>query len=91
MSAEITITLHLNNKPFKLKIQPEAEEALRNSVKKINDHINQYKINYTGMEEADYLSMALITVLTEQASQSMTVIENEEELESLQKLNTLLS
>jgi Cell division protein ZapA len=89
----IPITLTLFNRPFKLKINPNSEEKLRESVKKMNENIAKYKVAYSGREDFEYLAMAVMTFISELADNTNDDNKTQQSdiLESLQKIEDLLN
>ncbi len=86
---ELNITLMLLQRPFKLKVQPHLEQNLRAAVKSLNLSVDQYRKSYPGREESDYLSMAIITFVTEQVNNNgaaaTTEFTNTEWLDAIEK------
>jgi cell division protein ZapA (FtsZ GTPase activity inhibitor) len=60
----IQITLTLFNRPFKLKVMPQSEEALRSAVKSMNENIETYKKQFPGQDDFSYLAMAVMTLVS---------------------------
>jgi hypothetical protein len=84
----ISITLTLCNRPFKLKVQPEAEQALRQSIKQMNDTIDANKKLYPGRDDFDYLAMAVMTLISEQKPDGQVI--DEDVLAQLKKVEGYL-
>jgi Cell division protein ZapA len=85
----IQITLTLFNRPFKIKVLPHSEQALRNAVKQMNDNMETYKKGFPGRDDFDYLAMAVMTLISSEPE-----IKNRETTEdviaSLQKVEEML-
>jgi cell division protein ZapA (FtsZ GTPase activity inhibitor) len=61
---QITVSINIVGKVYKLKILSTEEERLRGSVKKINDLAADMRTNFSGLEAFDYLAMATMQFIT---------------------------
>jgi cell division protein ZapA (FtsZ GTPase activity inhibitor) len=85
----ITVSLNILGKVFKLKIAPEKEEYLRASVKKINEIGENLRTNFNGLEPFDYLAMATMQFVTQIKTENKN--EDVEEIsEQLKRLSELI-
>ena len=57
---KLSIKLHIANRIYPMKIDRSSEEAIRNSVKKIEDRLKFYEDNYEIKDKQDLLAMCLI-------------------------------
>ena len=60
MADKLSIKLHIANRIYPMKIEPESEEHIRNAVKKIEDRLKFYEENYAIKDKQDLLAMCLI-------------------------------
>jgi Cell division protein ZapA len=86
----IQITLTLFNRPFKVKVLPQSEQALRSAVKQMNENIDTYKKSYPGREDFDYLAMAVMTLVSDMPAEN-TESTSENVIHALKKVDDLLS
>ena len=61
---EITITVRIVGRPYKLTIKKEDEETIRKASKIIDDKINEYIKNYSYKDYQDLLAMAILQYAT---------------------------
>ena len=87
---EFTITVHIAERPYRLKILREEEEMVRRIVKEINEKIRGYSNTYAFNDKQDLLAMTALHFGTlsirqneEKNHQENTVIQK---LEALQEL-----
>jgi len=62
---EITISVNIADRPYKITIKREDEETIRLAVKDINDKIKSFSQLYDYKDNQDLLSIALIQLSTE--------------------------
>ncbi len=74
MTELIPVNIVIADRTFRLKIQPEDEEMVRNTVKLINEKIVEFKTNFAGKDMQDYISMVLVWMATEQTKASEQII-----------------
>jgi cell division protein ZapA (FtsZ GTPase activity inhibitor) len=86
MSQLIPVNITVADRSYRLKIQPEDEEIVRKTIKKINEKIIEYKTNFAGKDMQDYVSMVLLWFATEQQKPTP---EQTLQTESLEKLNRI--
>jgi cell division protein ZapA len=65
MQALIPINIIIGDRPFRIKIKPEDEEAVRGTLKTINDKIIEYKTQFAGKDMQDYISMVVLWYATQ--------------------------
>ena len=95
MSESQSISIRLGNRQYKLKVAPENEEAVRQSLLMINEKTNQLKQQFPGRDEQDNLAMTLIDYITTQSNQphsekSTEALNNTELHNRLEKISILL-
>ncbi len=65
MQALIPINIVIGDRPFRIKIRPEDEGTVRNTLKTINDKIIEFKKQFAGKDMQDYVSMVLLWYATQ--------------------------
>ena len=90
MSELIAISALIGDRSYRIKIQPEDEEAVRRSLKVINDKIIEFKTHFAGKDMQDYIAMVLVWYATEQIADGTADIENEDVLARLSSIEKLL-
>jgi len=65
MQALIPINIIIGDRSFRIKIKPEDEGAVRNTLKIINDKIIEYKTQFAGKDMQDYISMVVLWYATQ--------------------------
>ena len=95
MPALIPINITVADRSYRLKIDPEDEEMVRSTIKKINEQIINYKTNFAGKDMQDYVSMVLLWFATEQqkpTTEQMSQTISKEKLNRIEHiLNKILS
>jgi cell division protein ZapA len=61
----IPINIVIGDRPFRIRIRPEDEGAVRNTLKIINEKIVEYKTQFAGKDMQDYISMVLLWYATQ--------------------------
>lgn len=54
---ELTISVTIADRPYRLNIKKEEEEQIRKAAKNINERIKQYSDNYAFKDKQDLLAM----------------------------------
>ena len=65
MQELIPINIAIGDRPYRIRIRPEDEGTVRQTLKTINDKIIEYKTQFVGKEMQDYISMVLLWFATE--------------------------
>jgi hypothetical protein len=89
MDTLIPISIVIGDRTYRLKIQPKDEEAVRKTVKTINDKILEFKTSFAGKDMQDYIAMVLVWYATDQTAAASAGIEKEfitDKLSALEKL-----
>ena len=89
---ELTISVTIADRPYRLKIKKDEEERVRKAAKKINERIKDYSENYAFNDKQDLLAM----VSLEFANSSMVfegqLTETDQEVnEKLTEIDNILS
>ncbi len=61
----IPINIVIGDRTYRIKINPADEEAIRNTLKQINDKIVEFKTQFAGKDMQDYVAMVLIWYATQ--------------------------
>jgi cell division protein ZapA (FtsZ GTPase activity inhibitor) len=87
---ELTITVNIAERPYRLKILRKEEEMVRSAVKEINDKIRGYSNTYAFNDKQDLLAMTALHLGTlsirlekEKTNQQEVVIQKLEALQDL--------
>ena len=86
----IPINITVADRSYRLRIEPEDEEMVRGTIKKLNEKIVDYKTNFAGKDMQDYVSMVLLWYATEQQKPAPAQIAQTGSEEKLAKLEDLL-
>lgn len=57
---ELTITVNIADRPYRLKIKRDEEEVIRKAVKEIEQRIGDYSENFAFKDMQDLLAMVLL-------------------------------
>lgn len=90
MSSEISITIRIANRNYRMKVDSKKESYVRDLVLKINERLNHFHKLFPGRDEQDYMAMTLIDFITSQESEIVADTNDKEIIEKLNKINTLL-
>ena len=90
MSELIPINILIGDRTYRIKTGPEDEEAIRRTLKTINDKIIEFKTMFAGKDMQDYVAMALVWYATEQNSSSTTDVEKDNLTDKLNLLERML-
>ncbi|MGY8987790.1 MAG: cell division protein ZapA [Flavobacteriales bacterium] len=78
---KLSIKLNIANRVYPMKINRDAEENIRKSVKKIEERIKFYEKNYAIKDKQDLLAMCLIEVATKLESVSDNASKDNKDVE----------
>jgi len=90
MNELIAISALIGDRSYRIKIQPEDEEAVRRGLKVINDKIIEFKTHFAGKDMQDYIAMVLVWYATEQTAGGTADIQNEDVVARLSSIEKLL-
>lgn len=85
----IPLNITIGDRNFRIRILPEDEEAVRKSLKAINDKIIEFRGQFAGKDMQDYISMVLIWYATQPRSDESDQV-TDETLAALQKMEKQL-
>lgn len=86
----IPINIVIADRTYRIKTSPSDEEAVRKTVKLINDKVLEFKTNFAGKDMQDYIAMVIIWYATINAGNSENSAQMEEISKTLQKLEDQL-
>lgn len=86
----IPINITVADRSYRLKIDPEDEEMVRSTIKRLNEKIIDYKTNFAGKDMQDYVSMVLLWFATEQQKPTPEQISETGSKGKLDKIEHLL-
>ena len=84
----IPINITIADRTYRIKTLPSNEEAIRKTVKDLNEKVIEFKTTYAGKDIQDYLAMAVIWMATSNLGNISN--DNEAVTEGLQGLKNLL-
>lgn len=86
----IPVNITIADRSYRLKIEPNDEEMVRQTLKAINEKIIDFKTNFAGKDMQDYVSMALLWYATEQKKPTKEEVLSTESNQKLKKIEQLL-
>jgi cell division protein ZapA (FtsZ GTPase activity inhibitor) len=91
MSEElIPINIVIGDRSYRIKTLPRDEEAIRKTLKTINDKILEFRTSFSGKDMQDYISMVLIWYATQVQNNGSEIVEKEV-IDALSKLEEKIS
>jgi cell division protein ZapA len=89
---ELTISVKIADRPFKMTVKMEEEEVIRKAARLINEKIKEYANAYAFNDHQDLLSMVSLWFATRSLkAENNSSSNNSEVLSGLQNLEKLLS
>lgn len=89
MAALIPINIVIGDRSYRIKTNPDDEEAIRSTLKVINEKIVEFKTQFAGKDMQDYIAMVLIWYAT-QAGSPVSPSQEKAFLQALQKIEEQL-
>ncbi len=89
MAELIPVNIVIGDRTYRIKTSPADEEAIRRTLKIINDKIIEFKTQFAGKDMQDYIAMVLIWFATQAKADSNPTLEKEM-AEVLQKIEQQL-
>lgn len=89
MEDKVSINAKVGNRSYKIKVDPQHEKYVRSVLQSIQTRMNQFKIQFPGMDEQDYLSMTLLDHITSTANNPNS-FQDQEMKNRLEKISKLL-
>ena len=90
MAELIPVNIVIADRSFRLKIEPADEEMVRRSAAAINDKITEFKTNFSGKDMQDYVSMALLSFVTDRNTAGLDQVKWEEAASKLSVLEKMV-
>ncbi len=91
METKIKIKVKIADRVYPLTIQPEQEEVIRSSVKKIDQMIKQLEESYAVRDKQDVLAMCSLQYATKLIQRNnLNNIKDHENLKKLSNINELI-
>lgn len=90
MQELIAINIVIGDRTYRIKTKPSDEEAVRRTLKVINDKIIEFKTQFSGKDMQDYIAMVLIWFATESANGNSSPGAEKEVMEALLKMEEQL-
>tara|TARA_Y100001935_G_C17062372_1_gene387417 strand:+ start:283 stop:582 length:300 start_codon:yes stop_codon:yes gene_type:complete len=91
METKIKIKVKIADRIYPLTIQPEQEEVIRSSVKKIDQMIKQLEESYAVRDKQDVLAMCSLQYATKLIQRNnLNNIKDHENLKKLSNINELI-
>ncbi len=89
---ELAISVKIADRPFKLTVKVEEEEAIRKAARLINEKITEYANTYAFNDNQDLLSMVSLWFATNSLKAEARIISSDTEvIEGLQALEKMLA
>lgn len=73
----IPINIVIGDRSYRIKTLPHDEEAIRKTLKTINDKILEFRASFAGKDMQDYISMVLIWYATQVQNNGSEIVEKE--------------
>jgi len=77
MQELIPINIVIGDRTYRIKTNPSDEEAVRRTLKTINEKIIEFKTQFAGKDMQDYIAMVLIWYATQSSSNSNPPVEKD--------------
>lgn len=86
----IPINIVIGDRTYRIKIRPSDEEAVRNTMKLINDKVIEFKTQFSAKDMQDYIAMVLVWYATEQSQKTKDNIEIQSVAEKLAQIESII-
>jgi cell division protein ZapA (FtsZ GTPase activity inhibitor) len=91
MNDQVSISIKLCNRAYKIKVAAKNEAIVRSTAQAINDKLADIKKNFPGRDDEDYLAMTLIDFMTSVKDETQhSVVEADDIVQKLEAINNLL-
>ncbi|MBL7702562.1 MAG: cell division protein ZapA [Ferruginibacter sp.] len=77
MAELIPINIVIGDRTYRIKTKPSDEEAIRRTLKTINEKIVEFKTQFAGKDMQDYIAMVMIWFATQGGSETNPGLEKE--------------
>lgn len=89
---ELTISVIIADRPYRLTIKRDEEEVIRKAAESINNMIKEYSSNYAFNDKQDLLAMVALEFTTRAIkNEGELKVKDELFIDKLKKINTVLS
>ncbi len=82
----IPINIVIGDRTYRIKIKPTDEEAVRKTLKLVNDQILEFKTTFAGKDMQDYIAMVIVWYATLTQNTEATALEIDEIKKALKEL-----
>lgn len=86
----IPANINIADRNYRIHMSPDDEQTVRQSVKIINDKINEFKKQMPGKDMQDYISMVLVWFATESANKNVSMADETHLLKKLSQMEALI-
>ncbi len=83
MATLIPLNILIGDRTYRIKVLPGDEEAVRSTLKTINEKILEFRSQYSGKDMQDYISMVLIWYATLPANFKDEEMVNQKDVQKL--------
>lgn len=90
MTELIALSAFIGDRSYRIKIQAGDEEAVRRTLKSINDRIIEFKTRYAGKDMQDYIAMVLAWYATEEHAEVSEALDKENLADQLDNIERIL-
>lgn len=70
MSDHLNINVTIADRPYRLKLKPSEEEAVRQAAKIVNEKVKEFQQMYAGKDKQDFLAMSALMFAVESVNNS---------------------
>ena len=77
MAELIPVNIVIGDRTYRIKTNPADEEAIRRTLKTINDKIIEFKTQFAGKDMQEYIAMVMIWYATQAPAESNPELEKE--------------
>jgi cell division protein ZapA (FtsZ GTPase activity inhibitor) len=77
MADLIPINIVIGDRSYRIKTSPSDEEAIRRTLKVINEKIVEFKTQFAGKDMQDYIAMVMIWYATQSGNEANPSLEKE--------------
>ena len=77
MAELIPVNIVIGDRTYRIKTNPSDEEAIRRTLKTINEKIVEFKTQFSGKDMQDYIAMVMIWYATQTSADTNPALEKE--------------
>ncbi len=82
----IPLNIVIGDRTYRIKTEAKNEEAVRQTLKLINEKIIEFKTQFAGKDMQDYIAMVIIWYATQSPANHSSAAQSNQLLEGLKKL-----